>query len=121
MNLVIVGGPKTGKTTLADSLGKTVRHTDELIGQLPWSEASEQVSHWFGEPGEWVVEGVSTARAIRKWLLRESGPFPAGIVFIAEPKVPLIAGQEAMAKGVQTVWDQIVPELERRNTDIQYR
>lgn len=121
MNIVIVGGPKTGKTTLADSLGKTVRHTDELIGQLPWSEASEQVSHWFDEPGEWVVEGVATARAIRKWLVRELGPFPAGIVFIAEAKVPLIPGQEAMLKGVHTVWEEIVPELERRKTVIQYR
>jgi hypothetical protein len=42
--LVIAGGPRTGKTTLAAELaGKTgapVHHTDDLIGGFAWSDAS---------------------------------------------------------------------------------
>ncbi len=120
MNTVIVGGPKTGKTTLADSLGKTVRRTDALIGHLEWSELSEQVSHWFDEPGEWVIEGVATVRAIRKWLARDTGPFPAEIILLTEPAVPRTPRQEAMAKGVETVWNQIKGELVERGTSIRH-
>ncbi len=118
MNTVIVGGPKTGKSRLADSLGKTVRHTDDLIGELDWSELSEHVSHWFDEPGEWVIEGVATVRAIRKWLAREPGPFPAEIMLLTEAAVPRTPRQEAMAKGVETVWNQIKAELVERDTTI---
>ena len=120
MNVVIVGGPSVGKTTLAGALGPQVRHTDELLGRLEWSEASEEVSRWFDEPGEWVIEGTVTVRAIRKWLRRESGPFPAGIMFLREARVGRTPGQEAMAKGVLTIWNEIVLELIRRKTSIHY-
>ncbi len=119
MNTVIVGGPKTGKTTLANSLGgKVIRRTDHLIGRLEWSELSEYVSHWFDEPGEWVIEGVAAVRAIRKWLARESGPFPAEIILLTVPRVPRTSRQEAMAKGVETIWNQVKDELVERDTTI---
>ena len=70
--VVIAGGPRTGKTTHANKLGAEsgarVRHTDDLIGRLEWSAASQEVSQWFDEPGPWIVEGVAVPRAVRKWL-----------------------------------------------------
>src|ERR1044072_2191416 len=48
---VIIGGPCTGKTTLAERLGQSdgitnVRSTDSLI-HLGWSAASAAASRWF--------------------------------------------------------------------------
>ena len=70
--LVFVGGPRSGKSTLtataAERFKRKARHADALIARYDWSEHSEEVSKWLAEPGPWIVEGVSTARALRKWL-----------------------------------------------------
>jgi hypothetical protein len=119
--LVIAGGPRTGKTTLARALGSgrmahaIVRHTDDLIATHDWSAASEAVSLWFDEPGPWIVEGVATPRALRKWLQRRSSMSPCdAVVWLAYPWDVLDPGQERMRKGCLTVMAAIQPELERR-------
>ena len=43
MRVCIVGGPRTGKTTLASTMLEPL-HTDDLIGTLDWSEASEFIA-----------------------------------------------------------------------------
>jgi hypothetical protein len=108
--IVICGGPKTGKTTLAGKVAhriraREVRHTDELIGVLPWSEDSEEVARWFSIPGPWIVEGVAAVRALRKWLASHPEGAPCDLVcWLSEPKVPRTPGQERLAKGTATVW-----------------
>ena len=79
--VVLVGGPLTGKSTLARALAPRylpepehqTRCTDELMGVLEWSEASAEVARWLNEPGPWIIEGVATARALRKWLTQHPG------------------------------------------------
>lgn len=118
MRTVIVGGPRTGKTTLAKSIGGNIRHTDDVMG-LGWSEASENVSHWFDEPGPWVIEGVSTARALRKWLAVNPSGKPCDEVRVVDrPLVDRSAGQKSMAKGVDSVWREIADELRGRGVEI---
>jgi adenylate kinase family enzyme len=70
--IVIIGGPHVGKTTLAkrlrDECGISNTHHSDDVKHLGWSESSAAVSEWFNESGEWIVEGVQAARALRKWL-----------------------------------------------------
>lgn len=112
--IVILGGPRTGKTTLANSwsecpVGTPVRHTDDLI-PLGWSEASQAASLWFDEPGPWIIEGVAAVRALRKWRDQHPGERPPvdRVIALWEPHVTLSKGQATMAKGVESVWREIV-------------
>lgn len=120
--IVILGGPKTGKTTLANTLaaereraharaGTThgpARHTDDLI-PLGWSEASQAASLWFDEPGPWIIEGVAAVRALRKWREQHPGEPPPvdRVIYLTTPVRTQTAGQAAMGKGVRSVYDDI--------------
>lgn len=118
--IVILGGPKTGKTTLANELFEAhgwphsvpdcdgcgmLRHTDDLI-PLGWSEASQAASAWFDEPGPWIIEGVAAVRALRKWRDQHPGEPPPvdRVIYLTETFVEPTAGQRALAKGIETVW-----------------
>lgn len=122
--LVIVGGPRTGKTTWADSqgaaLGVPVRHTDDLIGVLDWSAASAEVATWLDADGDWIVEGVTTVRALRKWLAANPDKrLDAKIVLFTAPRVEQTPAQAAMSKGVDTVWREIETELAARGIAVE--
>lgn len=118
--VVIVGGPGSGKSYLAhlaDPERRRTRCTDDLTGVLEWSEVSAEVARWIDEPGPWIIEGVATARALRKWLRASTSP--AGlIVLMAKPYIDRGKGQAAMAKGVATVWREIAPELLARGARV---
>lgn len=115
--IVIVGGPRTGKTTVAKAMPNP-RHTDDVI-DMGWSAASEHVSYWFNSPGPWTIEGVATARALRKWLTANPTGTPCDAVRIMDRAVVgRTPGQETMAKGVDTVWREIAPLLLARGVEI---
>ena len=122
--VVLSGGPRTGKSTLAvragERYGRTVRHADSLIGQKDWSEASDEVAKWIGEDGEWIVEGVSAPRALRKLLSSQPGKRleDLTVVHFREPVQFQTDKQKAMAKGVETVWQQIREELRARGANV---
>lgn len=111
--ICITGGPKTGKTTMADrmSLGATadIRHTDDLIASHDWSAASLEVSTWFDAPGPWIIEGVAVSRALRKWRDAHPGEPPPvdRVILLVTPHVELSKGQATMAKGVEKVHGEI--------------
>ncbi len=123
MRIVISGAPKTGKTTLADDMagtGRSAMHTDDLIGSLDWSEASAEVSTWFDWPGSWIVEGVAVPRALRKWLARNPEGKPCDVaIVLSKPHVEQTKAQLAMGKGVDKVWQEILPELRKRGVRIE--
>ncbi len=117
--VLIAGGPRTGKTTLAEALaavtGAPVRSTDDLISSHDWSGASLAVSEWMDEPGPMIIEGVATLRALRKWLARNFNGHPGfALALLDRPMVSLSKGQETMTKGVWTVWADIEDECDRR-------
>lgn len=111
--IIIVGGPKTGKTTLAKKLGGG-RSTDEVM-HLGWSEASDEVATWFDAPGPWVIEGVAIPRALRKWRqMHPNKPAPVDrLIRMRMPKQQLDVGQASMAKGVETVLAEVLPWLQK--------
>jgi len=136
--IAITGGPKTGKTTLAEKLLERhdwphdvpdcdgcgqLRHTDDLI-HLGWSEASQAASLWFDEPGPWIIEGVAVSRALRKWKEQHPGERPPvdRVIFCMTPHVERLAGQISMALGVHTVHEtDVQPWLEAHGIETEYR
>lgn len=126
MKIIIAGGPKTGKTTLANELaekcGHPAKHTDDLIS-LGWSEASQLCADdWLNTEGDWIIEGVATTRALRKWLQANAEGKPCDQVhYLSEPHVELTKGQQAMAKGCFTVWMEVFNELRERGVEIVLR
>lgn len=120
---VITGGPRAGKSTLAarasERYGRPVHGTDNLVEDNDWSGASKKAAEWFDRDGEWIIEGTATPRALRKWLAANPGKaLDATVVYIAEPKLKLSAGQATMTAGVKKVWAEIQPELKRRGVKI---
>jgi adenylate kinase family enzyme len=121
--ICIIGGPRAGKTTYAMSLSADARHTDDLIGKLDWHQASEEISKWFDAPEDWIIEGVAVPRALRKWLKahEEDNEKPCDRIIVLDGSfLELTPGQERMAKGVQTVFDEISDELIRRGVCMKY-
>lgn len=140
MRILITGGPRAGKTSLANHLGQggtwdidnghepgigpplraeSVRHTDDLIeklkhlGKEAWLVVSAEVVKWMDDPGPWIIEGVAASRALRKWREANPGKRPPvdRVIYCRVPFAPLTKGQDTMAKGVRTVLDELEPWL----------
>jgi len=133
--IVICGGPRTGKTTLATDLWEQndwphgiVRHSDDLIEELKhlgkdaWSEGSRRVTEWMDAPGPWIIEGVALARALRKWREANPGERPPvdRVIRLTTPHVALTNGQAAMAKGEETVWAEVEPWLRQHGVKVEH-
>jgi len=94
-------------------------HDGEELKGLEWSAGSARAAQWLDEPGPWVCENVAMARALRKWLIKNPVGVPADlIIHLRHPVCDSVPGQEAMAAGCHTVWEQIEPELIRRGAKI---
>lgn len=124
--IIICGGPRTGKSTLSVRLGERhgipVKFGDSLVGTHEWSDASQEVSTWIDDPGDWIIDGVVGVRAIRKWLAHNhSKPFPGVVVYLREPIQVQTDKQKSMSKAIATVWREIEPELIARSTKIIHR
>lgn len=122
--IVIIGSPRAGKTTRALELAAErgigdVRHTDTLIATHERGEDAAEVARWLNEPGPMVVEGVTAVRGLRTWLTMHASGKPCDqVVVLRTPHVPLTPGQRAMAKGIDTVWNQIAPVLAARGVNV---
>lgn len=124
--VIVTGPPRTGKSTIAAAAaahaGARLRKTDDLIGELDWGDDSEEVARWFDETdAPWVIEGVSSVRALRKWFVAhpEREDRPADIVVWCEsPRVRRTPGQESLAKGTQKIWKAVVLELLKRGVPV---
>jgi dephospho-CoA kinase len=122
VRIVICGGPKTGKTTLSQNLGCLfpVHHADDFIS-LGWSEASNAVAGLFSNPDPWVVEGVSCARALRKWLKSHPEGRPCDKVILLMDIKSMdgyTTRHSSMASGVHTVFAEIEGELMSRGVEV---
>jgi len=113
VRIVICGWPCSGKSEKAKELGSkfgiTPKATDSLVRTYEWSEASRVASHWFDEPGPWIIEGVAVPRALRKWHMRNPDADPPFDQIIVQPvpderqRVDMKPGQITMGKGHDTV------------------
>lgn len=120
--IVIAGGPHSGKTTLALKLGAArgdcpVYHSDDAMA-LGWSECSAEVALWLDRPGPFIIEGVATVRALRKWMRAHDGAPCDIVLWLDAPLTELTPGQAALFKGCRTVWSEITPELVDRGVRV---
>lgn len=116
--VAITGGPRTGKTTAA---GPDALHTDDLVG-LPWEQQSVSVAQLFTvrPDADLTVEGTLVARGLRKWLQQNPEGRPVDVVRVmTKAHVIRSPGQVALDKGVNTVLQEIEPELRRRGVSIE--
>ena len=134
MRICITGGPRTGKTTLADEMtprlpiaehiaaGGCAIHCDDFIS-MGWSESSAHVATLIDRPGPWLAEGVQVPRALRKFIEAHPGVKPCDRLVILRnaPHEPWTPGQARMAKGIDTVLAEILPELRRLGVEIEER
>lgn len=119
MSLAIIGGPKSGKTTFSEGM-QNVIHTDDYM-EMGWSHASESLSYKLGG-SNFVMEGVATVRALRKWLARNPSGKPVDkVLFLSGSHWPLTRGQSSMAAGVATVFQEIEADLLARGVEIEKR
>lgn len=129
--IIVVGGPRRGKSTYARSLelprfctdpASRAPEVEDGVTYLPeefapaerWSDGSQYIAdHWFSMPGPWVIEGIATVRALRKWLAVNTGtPCDQVVDFTSAP--PLVAvkpGHEAMARSVAVIWAGIADKV----------
>lgn len=116
---VIVGGPKTGKTTLAVRMGGEVIHTDIFaLGGADFSAQSEAAATLLGREGDWTMEGVTAVRALRKWMEENPGKPCDDVICLSVPHENLSPGQRSLGRGCDTVFLEILPELRRRGVEI---
>lgn len=116
--IAIAGGPKTGKTRLAETYSGNIKHTDDLI-RRGWERSSSLVCDWFDDVGVSVIEGVAVPRALRKWLRRNKVGAPVDrVIYLDRPYLKLTTRQFGMAKSCMTVWLEIVPILKKRGVGI---
>jgi hypothetical protein len=134
--VVIVGGPRTGKSTLARQLRaqglptlcgdprSKVKEPEAGVEYLPeglpyagdGGAANYIARYWLTRPGPWVCEGHVMARALARWLAdnprdcpRET-PLPCDriVVFRSQHEHAVtLPGQVAQHKGVMTSWGKI--------------
>jgi hypothetical protein len=126
--VVIGGGPRRGKSTLAEKLvgpGVTHHHGEELVEwagmtrEQKWSAGSALAATWLDEPGPLVAENVAMSRALRKWLRAHPEGKPADVVVhLSDAVDETIPGQESMAAGSDTVWKEIRSELVMRGVRV---
>jgi GTPase SAR1 family protein len=124
--IVIVGGPRCGKSTMARRLREEgvptycgdpkslVKQPEEDVIYMPeyksWSDTPNYVvMEWFSKPGPWCCEGVVMARALRKLKQRGWSDMLKGVevIYLDFPFVPLTPGQAVMSKGIATVWFEV--------------
>ena len=91
--LAIHGGPKHGKTTLAQRItDRPVLHTDDHMNQ-PWDAVPELVADECARFDRFAVEGVRVASALRNGLEVDC------VLVMTIPKAELTPGQLRMARG----------------------
>jgi hypothetical protein len=125
MKICITGGPRTGKTSyvaLHPELvpdGCPVFHTDDQACTSPtWSGAAEIVALWMLRPGPWVIEGVTVAAALRKFLASSSAAPCDRVIVLRGAFSELSPSQAALGREVDEVMAAITQELRARGVRV---
>lgn len=129
MSIVVLGGPRRGKSSIARLLAETnqLQHlcTDPQrfcrnMAGTPDSLEYDQVSQWVSD--NWmqkanvVIEGVHAARALQKWIGSPGtdgtgSPVKRVVYMIHEMEQRMRPGQRAQATTVARVLTELMPSI----------
>lgn len=132
MRIAVCGGPRTGKSTFASKLAselgielfstgkRAVVATDNFMG-VGWENVPRLVMERLGELDDWILEGTQATRVLRHWYRTAPETLRLDrVYFFDRPWVVRNGGQNAMAKGVMTIWREVRRELHKREIPIVY-
>jgi len=137
MRIVVIGGPRTGKTTYATKLARQLGahlastgkrtedesglvSTDNYMRRANWGTLPDVVLKDLKNRENWVLEGTQAARVLRR-ALKEDPTFKVDKVLVFNrPWVARNTGQEAMAKGVKTILKDMAPLLEKAGIEVEH-
>ncbi len=94
--VVVVGGPAAGKSHMVRNLERPVIHTDDMM-ELPWAEVPQALIAAVCDHPRWCMEGVQTARALRKGLECDA------VILVKGWVRPLNRRQAGMHKAIRTI------------------
>lgn len=116
---LIIGVPRAGKTTMSLELKDqhSILHIDSLVKNTDWTIVSDIVADRLTWGGDWIIEGCSGVRGLRKWLNRNQGLPPFKIVWLDKPHVEQTKGQIQFGKMCTSIWNECKQELKRRGWD----
>lgn len=117
---VIVGVPRSGKTSEAKAHGGDAVHSDDFYRDgLTKSQQSAAAANALRDKPE-LAEGVMMLYGLRRALNEDKRFKPADVVtFLGTPKVPLSPGQEKMAGEIRRAWPDIKAELVKRGVTVE--
>lgn len=108
--ILVLGGPRTGKSTFSKTLSDSVWCSDEVMGRS-WAEQPEIIARTILERKYEVVEGVAVARGVRNLLRRgfKGKDICNEIYVLTVPHLRLTDAQLNMTKGIHTIIKEIAP------------
>jgi hypothetical protein len=116
--IVIVGGPRCGKSKLAERLERVIWHTDDMImGSL--NDSGVAIAQWFERPGPWVIEGVTATTALEYWFACNGYRPPCDCVLaLWKPVIPLNRVQQNMLRHLRYRWSNIQASLAQTGVSV---
>ena len=119
--ILIAGVPRAGKTTISEQIAAKqnlpLYHTDDLIESYDWAEQSEAVAALILSYDEYIIEGITVPRGIRKIL---PAPIPSDlIIWLPTPILTLTPGQTQMTKATHTIFNEVSPFIDFKALSIQ--
>jgi len=116
---VIIGGPRTGKTTLgtqlAEAAGVPLQSTDSLK-HLDWEDVTPIVVSWLLDPTPSVVEGVRAIHALR--VIQDHDLVNFRVILLLLPQVEQTGKQMAMADGILTIYRRIRERIRAHGAEV---
>jgi adenylate kinase family enzyme len=127
VRLIIIGGPKTGKTTLARAAtGDTpAYHTDDLIPGRSWADQGDAAFMMLcranlDDPDGFVYEGVLAVRALSRWLKSRTDSPCDQLLVLTVPRVSQTPEQQRLGKAIMTQFQPLIPGLRALGVEIEW-
>ena len=137
--IVVIGAPRTGKSTYATKLARKLGvhltstgkrtdapeglvSTDNYIKRGSFSEVPGLIIKDLRQRKDFVLEGTQAARVLRRWFRDEPDkPEIDKVIFVGNrPWVTHNKGQAAMGKAVRTVFREVEPMLRAAGVPIEH-
>lgn len=122
----ICGTARSGKTLLGERIAKKlgVAHfdTDDWISKCEWGSVPLTILADIKIAKNYVLSGIQCGRVIRKIyeLGLDSSMRPTRVIYLTKPFVQLNKGQITQAKGLQTIFNDCLVYLNKKNVVVEY-